>query len=79
MPHEIYIWTDHHLAPMLIIFLRIDWFVVALPLLVVLIPGTIATWNGTSFIKMFEKYTPQEILDEEEEATQNLGMFDTEE
>ncbi len=68
-----------HLLPLLLIFLRIDWFVMALPLLVALIPGTIASWNAPSFLKMFERYTPQEILEEEEEATQNLGMFDTEE
>ena len=68
-----------HLLPWLLIFLRIDWFFTALPLLAALIPGSVATLNAGMFLKIFQKYIPEEILKQEEEANQNLGMFETEE
>ena len=68
-----------HLLPLLLIFLRIDWFFTALPMLAALIPGIVATLNAGMFLKIFQKYIPEEILEQEEEANQNLGMFETEE
>lgn len=68
-----------HLLPLLLIFLRIDWFFTALPMLAALIPGIVATLNANMFLKIFQKYIPEEILEQEEEANQNLGMFEPEE
>jgi len=68
-----------HLLPFLLIFLRIDWFIIALPLLVALIPGTVASLNSMIFVKIFKKYIPEEILEQEEEANRNLGLFEAEE
>lgn len=68
-----------HLAPLLLLFLRIDWFLVALPLLVALIPGVVASINGPIFAGIFRRYTPQEILDHEDDAVENRGMFEVEE
>lgn len=65
--------------PVLLLFLRIDWFFTALPILIALIPGTMATMNGTMFLKIFNKYIPKEIIDQEKDATQNLGTFHLEE
>jgi len=68
-----------HLLPLLLVFLRIDWFFTALPMLAALIPGVVATLNASMFLKIFRKYIPEEILEQEEEANQNLGMFEPEE
>lgn len=68
-----------HLLPLLLIFLRIDWFFTALPMLAALIPGIVATLNAGMFLKIFQKYIPQEIMEREKEANQDLGMFETEE
>ena len=68
-----------HLLPLLLIFLRIDWFFTALPMLGALIPGIVATLNAGMFLKIFQKYIPQEIMEREKEANQDLGMFETEE
>lgn len=68
-----------NLIPLLLIFLRIDWFIIALPLLVALVPGTVASLNTMLFAGIFRKYIPEEILEQEEEANQNLGMFEADE
>ncbi len=68
-----------HLLPFLLIFMRIDWFFTALPMLAALVPGVVATLNASMFLKIFRKYIPEEILEQEEEANQNLGMFEAEE
>lgn len=68
-----------HLLPLLLIFLRIDWFFTALPMLAALIPGIVATLNAGMFLKIFQKYIPQEIMEQEKEANQDLGMFEAEE
>ena len=68
-----------HLLPLLLIFLRIDWFFTALPMLAALIPGVVATLNASMLLKIFRKYIPEEILEQEEEANQNLGMFEVDE
>ena len=64
-----------NVLPVLLLFIRIDWFLTALPILIALIPGTIATMNGKMFLKIFRKYVPEEILQQEEESTQNFGTF----
>ena len=64
--------------PVLLLFLRIDWFFTALPILIALIPGTMATMNGNMFLKIFNKYIPKEVIDQEIESTQNLGTFHVE-
>ena len=64
-----------NVLPVLLLFIRIDWFLTALPILIALIPGTIATMNGNMFLKIFRKYVPEEILQQEEECTQNFGTF----
>ena len=64
-----------NVLPVLLLFIRIDWFLTALPILIALIPGTIATMNGNMFLKIFCKYVPEEILQQEEECTQNFGTF----
>ena len=68
-----------NVLPVLLLFLRIDWFLTALPILIALLPGTIANMNGTMFQKIFCKYIPDEILQQEEENTQNLGTFQIDE
>ncbi len=68
-----------HMLPLLLIFMRIDWFFTALPMLAALVPGVVATLNASMFHKIFRKYIPEEILEQEEEANQNLGMFEPEE
>ncbi len=57
-----------NLVPWLLLFLRPDWFFRLLPVIVFLGAGLIAYVNSLMFLRIFRKYTPKEVLDEEEKG-----------
>ncbi len=60
-----------NLAPWLLFFLRPDLFFRLLPVLVFLGAGLIAYVNSLMFQRIFRKYTPKEVLEEEENSLHN--------
>ena len=60
-----------NLAPWLLFFLRLDLFFRLLPVLVFLGAGLIAYVNSLMFQRIFRKYTPKEVLEEEENSLHN--------
>ena len=55
-----------NLLPWLLFFLRVDWVFRLMPVIVFLVPGLTAYVNSLMFLRIFRKYTPKEVLEEEE-------------